>query len=118
MSESIDGETYTETRSGTPSFSDGKYREVEAVVITENSVEIENYTQTLVFNDDFTATRTLIGTLEFMGKIYTDANVVIEQNENWQATAVSGNATNSDGDTATITMDGNHQWGDPKLVFT
>ena len=119
MSESIDGETYTETRSGTPSFSDGKYREVEAVVITENSVEIENYTQTLVFNDDFTATRTLIGTLEFMGEIYKDANVVIEQNENWQATAVvSGNATNKDGDTATITMDGNHQWGDPKLVFT
>ncbi|MBT4795331.1 MAG: tandem-95 repeat protein, partial [Candidatus Marinimicrobia bacterium] len=37
---------------------------------------------------------------------------------NWQATSVSGTAKNSSNETATITMDGTHPWGDPKLVFT
>jgi hypothetical protein len=120
MSETIDGSVYVETRSGTPGFNStsNKYEEVETVVITEDGVTIESYTQTIAFNEDYSATRTLVGTLEFMGETYTSANVVVEQDQNWQATSVSGTAKNSSDQTATITMDGTHPWGDPKLVFT
>ena len=119
MTEELIGQPVrVESRSGTPQFADGKYQEVETVTITEDGETVESYTQTLVFNEDYSATRTLEGTLTFMGETYTEANVVIEQNEQWVATSVSGTAKNSADETATITMDGTHPWGDPKLVFT
>jgi len=119
LTEAMIGEAvFAETRSGAPGFSDGRYQEVESVLITEDGVTLESYTQTMVFNEDYSATRSLEGQLEFMGEIYTNAAVVIEQDQNWQATSVSGTATNSNGEEAIISMDGIHPWGDPKLVFT
>ena len=119
MTELIGDSEYVEIRSMTPGFSEGKYQEVETVLITEDSTTLENYTQTVVFNEDYSSTRTLIGTIEYIGETYSGANIVIEQNQDWVATSVTGTGTqDSSGKTATVTMDGTHPWGEPKLVVT
>ena len=119
MTELIGDSEYFESRSMTPGFSNSKYQEVETVLITEDGTTLENYTQTVVFNQDYSSTRTLVGTIEYIGETYSGANIVIEQNENWVATSVTGTGTQvSSGKTATVTMDGTHPWGDPKLVVT
>ena len=60
MTEAMVGQAvFVESRSGTPGFADGKYQEVETVLITEGGVTIESYTQTTVFEANYTSTRTL-----------------------------------------------------------
>jgi VCBS repeat-containing protein len=118
------GAVFKESRSGTPTFADGKYKEVETVTITQTANDvtstIESYTQTLVFNQDYSSTRTLEGEINIIGEVYTTTGngVVITQDANWLATAVTGTATNSAGQAVTIDMNGTQPWGDPKMRVT
>ena len=120
MTEALVGEpVFTETRSSTPEYSEGTYREVMTVVTTRDGNEVENFTETITFNADYSATVTIAGTVDYMGVLYTNVDVTIMQDANWSATSVSGTATRaSDSKAVEISMDGTHPWGEPKLVLT
>jgi len=121
MTEALVGESVRmETRTGTKdTTNDGKFKDVQTVVRTVGGVEVENFTETVVFNADYTSTMTITGTVEFMDVSYANADITITQDDNWNAISVNGTAVReSDSKAADITMDGTHPWGEPKLVFT
>lgn len=119
MTEALVGElVFTETRTSTPDYSGGTYSEVMTVVTTRDGQEVENFTETMTFNADYSSTMTITGASEFMGVLYTDISVTVVQGADWIATSVTGSATRaSDGKAVAISMDGTHPWGEPKLVL-
>jgi hypothetical protein len=122
MTENFVGEPeFTETRTSTPGNIGGDYSETVTVVRKEDGVVKENYTEISIFDpSNYTSTMTISGTVEFMGNLYTDANIVVERDSEQNASSVTtGEASiNGGSNNVVITMDGTHPWGEPKLVFT
>ncbi len=124
MTEALVGEdVFTETRSSTPNYDTGTstYSEVMAVVTTRAGAEVENYTETITFNADYSSTYVVAGTIDFMGGLYSTGggSVTSQQDTNWVTTSVSGTVTRvSDSKEFAVSMDGTHPWGEPKLVLT
>ena len=119
MTEALgDDPAFSVTRTSTPDYSNGTYKETVTVVATRGGVEVENFTETVTFNPDYSSTKVIAGTIEFMGVSYTDVSVTVVQDANWVAQSVTGTASTSDGKAVTVEMDGVHPWGEPKLKLT